>query len=123
MAEFKNHLRITHRKTIFIGDAPPQDERIVVEAEVLRIEKDDLPYSWFRLLRMLRRKLDVVVRGGLTHELCILMKTRDRGKFDRIQDQLAFEVVDLVQRMAIAVASRFEIRETLNFGVFGFQFL
>src|SRR5208283_5514470 len=46
VTELKDHFRIAHGKTVNVGNAPPQDEGVVVEAEVRRVEENDLPDIW-----------------------------------------------------------------------------
>ena len=46
MPELEDDLRIANWKTVFISDAPSQDEGIVVETEVLGVEEYHLSYSW-----------------------------------------------------------------------------
>jgi hypothetical protein len=43
VAELKNNLRVAREKTVFVGDAPAQDERVVVELVILRIYEEHFP--------------------------------------------------------------------------------
>ena len=42
MAELEDDFRIADRKAVDVSNAPPQNEGVVVEAEVRRIHEDDL---------------------------------------------------------------------------------
>src|SRR5579863_6014549 len=46
MTKLKDDFRITHRKTIHVGNPPAQNERVVVQAEVEGVAENDFPDFW-----------------------------------------------------------------------------
>src|SRR5262245_44084440 len=103
VAELEDDLGLAHRKAVLERDAPPQDECVVVEAEVGRVEEDDLA-DLGGLMRHVRGLVaDVDAIGDAAHELPELEEALRRGEAVRLEDELALEVVDLVARVPVAV--------------------
>ena len=46
MAELEDDLWIAHGKTIHVGNAAAQDERVVVQPEIRSVAEKDLPDFW-----------------------------------------------------------------------------
>src|SRR5215831_14000596 len=103
MPELKDNFRIANREAVFISDPPPQDESIVVESEVGGIEKQNLPDAGSQLQRVFGRKAYIALVGCAMDDSAVLTEISDTGEAIGFQDQLALEVVNLVERAAVAI--------------------
>ena len=96
----------------------PQDERVVVELVILSIQEEHLPDLRLQALEALGGKIDVGVLRGALYDLGEVVKALDRGKPVALQDDLAFKVLNVVEWMAIAVGSFFEIGNPFGLALF-----
>jgi hypothetical protein len=105
MPKFENNFWITNGKTVLIYDAAPEDERVVVKTKVLGVQEDYLSYLWPDPKKMLGGEIDIVRLRRVPHQFTELTKAGDRGEAIGLQHQFAFQVMDLVKRMAVTVGS------------------
>ena len=104
VAVLEDDLRVAGRKAVDVGDAAAQDERVVVEAEVRRVEEEDLAHLGPLAGLGVGDEADAGARRGALHQRAELPEAVDRGEAVRLQDQLGLEVGDLVERRAVGVA-------------------
>ena len=103
VTEFKDDLWIAHGEAVFINNAPSQDEGIIVQAEVRRVQKYDFPD--------VRSPADAGVRAvpnpetfsRAIHELSEVTEAFYGGEAVWFQNDLEFEIMNFVERMAIRV--------------------
>jgi hypothetical protein len=113
MAELEHHLRVAYGEAVLIGDAPSQDERIVVEPEIRGVQEEHFPDLGLQH-HALRREPDTKLLGRPTHELAILLENLGGGEAVGLEDQLALEVLNVVERMSVTVFPRLEIRHSVG---------
>ena len=118
MAELENNLRVARKKAVLVRDAPAQDERVVVEFVVLSIHEKHFPDLRLQALEALGGKTNVGTLRGPLHDLGEVVKALDRGKPVALQDDLAFKVLNVIEGMAVAVGSLFNISNPFGLGVF-----
>ena len=109
MAEFEDNLGVADGEAVFVGHAATQDERIVLQLEVGGIEKQDFANLRSRVFEGLAGKADVGSLGGAFHDFAEVVEIGFSGEAVTFEDELAFEVFDLVKRVAVGVLSLFEI--------------
>ena len=104
-AILEDDLGIADREAILEGDAPPADERVVVEVIVAGIEEKHLAYLG-PLLRLGRRlKADPRRHGGALHEGGELLEHVNGRKAVGLQDQLALQVAQLVATSSVGIGA------------------
>jgi hypothetical protein len=100
--ELEHDLRITCREAVFVGNPPPQDESVVVEPEVRRVQEHHLAE-----LRLQHNPLcqhpDAELRGRPRDEVAVFEKHLRGREAIRLEDQLAFEILDFIEGTAVAV--------------------
>ena len=106
MAELEDDLGVPGRETVLVGDAAPQDEGVVVEPEVRRVHEEDFADLERRVDELVRREPDVVLGGRPLHDLREVEEALARHEVVGSQDELALEVLDLVERKAVRVLAR-----------------
>jgi hypothetical protein len=105
MAELEDEFRGADGKAVFIVETPAQDERVVIESKVCGIQEQDFPDLGERILETLSGKVDVRIFRGAPHQLGKPPEAVDRRETIALEDDLGFEIVNLVERMAVAVPS------------------
>src|SRR5262249_9973070 len=90
-------------ETINVGDAPPQDEAAVVEAETRSVAENDLPHTGapggFRIFD----EVDFDRFCRAPDKFPEIAKTLNRCEAIGLQEQLRLEVVDPIERMTISI--------------------
>jgi len=103
---------------VFVRDAPPQDEGLVIELVILSIQEEHLADLRLQTLEALSGEIDIGVLRGSLYDLGEFIKALDRGKAVTLQDDLAFKVLHVIEWMAIAVGSLFEIGNPFGLSLF-----
>lgn len=103
MAILEHNFRITHRESVDVRDAPTKDEGVVVESEIRRVEEEDFSDVRSQAALGIRDKVNIGLFGGALHDLAEIAEAFDRSKSVRFEDQLSFEILDLIERMAIDI--------------------
>src|SRR6516162_4964043 len=111
VAVLENDFRVARREAVYVPDAPPQDERVIVEPEIGGIQEHHLPDPGLED-HALVDVIDAELFRCLPHQLAILQENFCRGKTVRLQDQLALKILDLIERMAVAVLTLLEISDS-----------
>src|SRR5580698_1157260 len=115
MAVFKDDLRISNGKTVEVSDAAPKDERALVQAEVGGVHKNNLAHLWPQAGFAVFHKTHAYPFRRLLHQFAELPEAIDRNKAVGFQDQLGFQVGDLIERSAVRV-DPCRCRRRLGFG-------
>src|SRR5215831_10980390 len=105
MPELENDLRVPNGEAIHITHASAQDKGVVVEAAIGSVNEDDL--SDFRPASGLRIVTEANFLGfcGSLYELAEIAETFHRRKAIGLQDELGFQVLDYIKRMAIRITT------------------
>ena len=103
MAKLEDDLRIAHREPVDVLGPPAQDEGVVVEPEVGRIEEENFSDARLRLLEGLAREIDAGLLGGPLHQPGEVVEAVDRREAVTLEDDLGFDVLNVVQRVPVAV--------------------
>ena len=111
MAELENDLGVAIQKTVLIGSTPAEDEGVVIEFVVSRIQEEDFAHLRLRVLEGLGGVIDFATFRRLLHEFPKLTKAVDRREPLALEDELAFEILHVVERMAVAVGAFFQFGE------------
>jgi hypothetical protein len=112
VSELEDNLGIPDRKSILVWDPPAQDEGVIIEAEVVRIDEQDLADPQRLLLKSLLGEFHAVRCCGLPHHFPEVKETRTRDEVVRPQHELAAQVLDLMQRKAVVVGTWLDLRNT-----------
>ena len=112
MTVLEDDLGIAYRKAVPVGNPPPQDERVGVELEVGGIEEEHFPDLERLVDEPLGVKVNAVLLGRPSQDLAEVEQALAGREMVRLQNELAFEVLDLVEGKAITVLARFQIRHT-----------
>jgi hypothetical protein len=87
---------------------------VVVELKILCVQKQYFSHSWPKTLEWRRVVFDTYLFCGLTHQFAEVMKTLYPSKAFALQDNLAFQIVNLIQRVSIPVFSGMNLCHSLN---------
>src|SRR3954471_23383104 len=110
MTELEHDLRVATRKPILVANAPAQDEAVVVEPEVGCIHEQDFPdLNWLILESSNGEGHTVLSRGG-SENLLEIEEALARREVVGPEDELATEVLNLVDGQAVGILTRFEHR-------------
>src|SRR6185369_1257393 len=101
--ELEDYFRLTHGKAVFVGNAPAQDEGIVVKFVVRSVEENDLPYLGSLAHHGISGKPYTEIIGRTAHKTAELMEARHRGEAVGLQNNLALKIFDVIKGMAVAV--------------------
>src|SRR6185295_7733312 len=110
MAELEDDLRVAGGKPVLVPNASAQDEGVVVEAEVGRVDEQDLPDLNRRVLVSADREGDVGSIGRLSQNLREVEQALARPEAVGFEHELAAQVLKLVKRQAVGIAARLELR-------------
>src|SRR5215471_6341262 len=114
MPELEDNLRIAHREPVHVLLASAQDEGVVVEPEVGRVEEKHLSDAGARILEAFAGEVDVCIGGGLLHKLRELPKGVDRVEAVALQNDLGLEILQLVEWMPVTVPALLELGNVLG---------
>lgn len=103
MAELEDDLRIAHGKAVLVGEAPAQDEGVVVEAEVLRIEEQHLANLRPQALGGAGIEIHTLLLGHARDDLREIEEALQRGEAQALEDDLRFEVMHIVERVPVRI--------------------
>src|SRR5260370_1362836 len=104
MAKLEDDLGIAHREAVHIADAPPQDESVVIKTIIRRVGENDFPdLRPAAGLRVVHEPDFQTFRGAL-HQLAEVTKALNRSEAVRLQDQLGFQVLKLIERVTVGVS-------------------
>src|SRR5215469_12015141 len=114
MAKLEDDLRLADREAILVGDATPQNEGVIVEAEVIGVDEDD-----FAQLHRLRLKASDIVLHAVLFGRQLEHPAKIEESFARVklvgpQDELAANVLGRVNRHAVSIATRFELGDAAH---------
>ena len=70
MSELEHYFGLARREAVCIGDAPAQNERVVVQPEVLGIHKQDFPDLERCVFEILRGEFHSALIGRRPEHLC-----------------------------------------------------
>src|SRR5438093_3805215 len=119
MAELEDDLRVAHGKSVFVQDAPAQDEGVVVQAKVLGVEEHHLPDLGSLAVEMAGREIDVGLLRRVLHDLREVEESLLGGETVRLENDLALEIVHLVEGVTVAIVSRLELRNQRGLVIIG----
>ena len=104
MAELEDDFGIAHGKAIDVGDSPPQDKGVVVETEVGSVAESDFAnFAGGGSALGSAMKPTPVLLGYFLHQLAEIAKGVHGSETVGLQDQLGFQVGDIVERRAVSV--------------------
>ena len=103
MAKLEDDLGIADRKPVDVVGPLAKDEGVVVEPKVGRIEEENLPDARLRVPEGLAGEIDVGLLRGSLHQPGELVEAVDRREAVALEDELGFDVLNVVQRVAVAV--------------------
>src|SRR6476620_4015692 len=104
MAEFEDNFRIANREAVNVRDASPQNEGVVVEAEIGRVAKDDFADLWPLLGFGILNEAHTRLLCRLLHEFAKVSEALHGGKTIRFQDELCFQILNTIERSSISVS-------------------
>src|ERR1700758_2148905 len=97
MTELENNLRVAGQEALFVANPPSQDERVIVEAEVVAcIEEQHLPqFGRENHVAVVQRDAEFLRRHS---DECAIFEERFGGcEAVGLEDQLALKVLDLIE--------------------------
>src|SRR5262249_20069650 len=109
MTKFEDDFRVAHSKAVHVVDPPAQDKGVVVESEVLRIQEEDFPNLRSHALEFFGGVINIGRLSGATYDFAKIAEILYGGETLPLEDDLAFEIMKVIERMAVAVGSLFEI--------------
>jgi hypothetical protein len=109
MAELEDEFRDADGKPVLIVETPAQDERVVIESKVCGVQEQDFPDLGERILETLAGEVNVHLFRGALHQLGKVSEAVDGREAVALEDDLRFDIVNLVERMAVAVPSLLRI--------------
>src|SRR4029453_12356011 len=107
--KFEDNFRVADRKAIHVVDAPAQNEGVVVKPKVLGIHEQDFPNLGPQTFRIFRRVTDARRLGRATHDLAKIAEILDRSEALSLENDFAFEIMNVVEGMPVAVCAWLEI--------------
>ena len=109
MSELEHDLRLARGKPVCIGNAPAQNERVVVQPEVFGIYEQHFPDLEWCVLELLRREFHSAFIGRRPEHLCEIKQAFSRPEPVGSQNQLACEVFDLVKGHTVGIFARLKV--------------
>ena len=103
VAKLEDDLGIADRKPVDVVGPLAKDEGVVVEAKVGRIEEENFPDARLPVLEGLAGEIDVGLLRGSLHQPGELVEAVDRCEAVALEDELGFDVLNVVERVAVAV--------------------
>jgi hypothetical protein len=101
--KLEDDLGIADRKPVDVVGPLAEDEGVVVEAKVGRIEEENFPDTRLLVLEGLAGEVDVGLLRGPLHQPGELVEAVDRREAVALEDELGFDVLNVVERVAVAV--------------------
>ena len=93
---------------------PPQNECVIVKSKISRIAEEHFPD-----LRLkghpLFDEINTELLCSLRDQLAILKERLCRRETVWLQDELALKILDIIQRMPVAILAPLEIRDSIAF--------
>ena len=111
MAEFEDDLRVTHSKAVDVINPSPQYEGMLVELEIMCIQEENLADLGPQVLEPLVGEINVGALRRALHQLGKLIEAVHGRESVTVQDDLAFEILQLVEWMAVAVSAFPDLRD------------
>src|SRR6266536_2584149 len=108
VAELENDFRFARREAIFVRNAPSQDERMVVEPEVGGVQEEHFPDLGLKDHTLVDEPNTELLRRA-RNQVAILEEDFCGRKTVGLQDELALEIVNLIEWTAVAVLTLFEV--------------
>src|SRR5215470_11135042 len=103
MPKLEDDLGVAHREAVHVADAPSQDESMVIKPIIRRVGENDFPdLRPAASLRVLGEP-DSQAFGGALHKLAKVTKALNRGKTVRLQYELGFQVLNLIERITVGI--------------------
>src|SRR5499427_2150147 len=112
VTELEHDLGVADREAVLVADSPAQDEASVVQPEVGRIHEEHFADLNRRALAGSYGESDGVRLGRLTQDLGKIEEALTRPEAVRPENELAAEILHLVQGQTIGIVPRFEERDT-----------
>src|SRR5262245_60897187 len=106
MPELEHDLRVTDREAVLVGNAAEKVDGDGVVAEVRRVDEEDLANLELCIDEVPAGELDLRLRCGPAHDLGEIEEALARREVVRPEDELALDVLDLVEREAVGVLAR-----------------
>ena len=106
VTELEDDFRIAYGEAIDVGDAPAQNECVVVEAEVGSVAKNDLPDLGPQAGFAVLDKANTQLLRGACHDLAKVAEGLHGCEVVRFQDELGFEVLDAVEGGPVGIPRR-----------------
>ena len=116
VSELEYDLGLADREPVLVGNAPPQDKSIVVEPVVWRIHKQDLTNLGGFIQEIILRETHIVLFGRSSHQLSEIEQTLPRCETVWSEDELATEIVQLVERKAVRILALLDLRDASHPG-------
>src|SRR4029077_12257205 len=109
MPVLEDDLGLADWETVLVGDPAAQNEGVVVEAEVIRVNKEHFAdFDWL-LQEALCRVFHAMLFGWLAHDLAEVKEALSRMELVGPQNQLAADVFRRVDGHAIGVLAGLEL--------------
>ena len=103
VAKLEDDIGIADRKPVDVVGPLAKDEGVVVEPKVGRIEEENFPDARLRILEGLAGEIDLGLSRGSLHQPGELVEALDRCETVALEDELGFDVLNAVERVAVAV--------------------
>jgi hypothetical protein len=114
VAELENDLWVTSGEAVRVANTPPQNECVIVESKISRIPEEHFPDLRLRG-QPLVDKTNTELLCSLRDQLAIVEEGLCRRETVGLQDELALEILDIIQRMPVAILAPLEIRDSIAF--------
>jgi len=127
MSELEYDFGIADGESVFVGETQAEDEGVVVEAEALGVEEENLTDPDAPLLQLLGVEPDLVLFRRPRDLVTELEKALRRDDSIRPEDDFALQILNRVEGMTVAVLARLRlgkptrIRQLLVFSHMVFQ--
>src|SRR5215472_14887321 len=109
MSELEYDFGIADGESVFVGETQAEDEGVVVEAEALGVEEENLTDPDAPLLQLLGVEPDPVLFRGPGDLVTELEKALRRDDSIRPEDNLALQILNRVEGMTVAVLARLRL--------------
>jgi hypothetical protein len=110
MSELEHYFGLAGREAVCIGDAPAQNERVVVQPEVLGIHKQHFPDLERCVFEILRGEFHSALIGRRPEHLCEIKQVLARPEPVGFKNKLACQVFDLVKGHTVGISAWLQIR-------------
>src|SRR6516162_6340525 len=106
VTKLQGDFRIAYGEAVNISDASPKDEGVAIEPHVGSVPEGDFPDTRPRIDAGVGDVPHIESLRCSAHELGEMTEAVDRGEAIGLQDQLGFEIMDLIQIFLLMCAHR-----------------